>query len=137
MLLEADSKIDIHEQSPISLAFVGDGVFELLVRSRLVSTTRLVPNQLHSKSVSYVCARAQSEALNGIMPMLTEAEQGIVRRGKNASKATVAKNASCEEYRASTALETLFGHLYLTNQNARLLEIFEYIWAHHGEKAER
>ncbi|MEG1365973.1 MAG: ribonuclease III domain-containing protein [Oscillospiraceae bacterium] len=134
MLFDADSKIDIHEQSPISLAFVGDGVFELLVRSRLVSTTRLVPNQLHSKAVSYVCARAQCEALALITPLLTENELAVVRRGKNSSKATVSKNATSEEYRASTAMEALFGYLYLENENARVLELFDYIWQYHENK---
>ncbi|MEG2931674.1 MAG: ribonuclease III domain-containing protein [Ruthenibacterium sp.] len=122
MLFEADSQIDIHEQSPIALAFVGDGVFELLVR------TRLVPNQLHAHAVRLVSAKGQCAALALLEPLLTERESAIVRRGKNSTKATVAKHATPQEYRASTALEALFGWLYLQNENARIEALFDVIW---------
>lgn len=128
MLFTADSKIDIHEQSPLSLAFVGDSVLELLVRQMLVSTTRLQPGKLHSTAVRYVSARAQSRELALLAPLLTEEEANIFRRGKNATKATVAKHATPEEYRASTGLECLLGWLYLQNQNDRILELFTVLW---------
>lgn len=128
MLFTAESKIDIREQSPISLAFVGDGVFELLVRQRAVETTRLVPNKLHALAVRFVSAKGQFNALNLIEPMLSEEEKNVIRRGKNSSKATVAKHATPQEYRASTALESLFGYLYLQNDNSRILQLFDIIW---------
>lgn len=119
---------DIHEQSPISLAFVGDGVFELLVRARLVRTTRLLPNNLHKQTVKHVSAHGQAMALAVLEPLLTEKEAAIIRRGKNSTKASVSKHATAEEYRASTALEALFGYLYLQNETSRIQEIFEVVW---------
>ena len=94
MLFEANPEIDIREQSPLNLAFVGDGVFELLVRQRLVERTRLVPGKLHAACVKYVSAKGQNRALAAIEDQLTEAEQAVLRRGKNASKASVAKHAT-------------------------------------------
>ncbi len=137
MLFEAKPEIDIREQSPISLAFVGDGVFEVLVRKRLVERTRLVPNRLHAEAVKFVSAKGQFAALEKIMPLLDEQEQGVVRRGKNASKATVAKHATPQEYRASTALEALFGWLYLQNRGARIEELFDVIWNAHFDAAQQ
>ena len=108
--------VDIHEQSPLNLAFVGDGVWELLVRQRLVERTRLQPGRLHS------------EALARLEPLLTEQEQAVVRRGKNTSKATVAKHATPEEYRASTGFEALLGWLFLQGRGERIRELFETVW---------
>ena len=89
MLFEAHPEIDIHEMSPLALAFAGDAVLELLVRQRLVETSRLQPGRLHSVATHYVSAHAQNQELALIEPMLTEEEQNILRRGKNASKASV------------------------------------------------
>lgn len=128
MLWEAKPEIDLREQSPIALAFVGDGILEALVRARLVERTRLAPNRLHAAAVHFVCAKSQCAALEQLEPLLTEEEQNVVRRGKNATKATVAKHATPREYRASTALEALFGWLYLQNRKDRLEELFELVW---------
>lgn len=127
MLLDCESEIDIQEHSPLALAFMGDGVYELLVRRLLVTHTRLAPSRLHSEAVKYVSAKAQFVFLQALLPLLTEQEQAVVRRGKNASKATVAKHATPEEYRASTALEALFGWLYLQNRFDRIEELFAVI----------
>lgn len=78
VLFEAKPEIDIHEQSPIALAFVGDGVFEVLVRARLVERTRLVPNRLHAAAVKFVSAKGQYAALEVIAPLLDEAERAVV-----------------------------------------------------------
>lgn len=128
MLFETQPKIDLREQNPLALAFAGDAVLELLVRQRLVETTRLQPGRLHAAAVSYVSARAQNRELALIEPMLTEAEAAVLRRGKNASKATVAKHATPEEYRASTGFECLLGWLYLQNRQERIVELFETLW---------
>lgn len=128
MLTPCENEIDLREQSPLALAFVGDGVLELLVRGRLVGHTRLQPAQLHRNAVRFVSARGQFAGLTALEPVLTQAEQAVVRRGKNASKATVAKHATAEEYRASTALESLFGWLYLQNENGRIAQLFELVW---------
>lgn len=122
------SCVDIREQSPISLAFVGDGCLELMVRARLVQTTRLLPNQLHAHAVRLVSAKGQAQAVTVIEPLLSAEETAILHRGKNASKATVAKHATPAQYRASTGLEALFGWLYLTGAQTRLEELFETIW---------
>ncbi len=128
MLFESHPQVDIHEQSPLNLAFVGDGVFELLVRQRLVERTRLAPGKLHAACVKYVSAKGQNRALAVLEPHLTEQEENVLRRGKNASKASVAKHATPQEYRASTGFEALFGWLYLTGQTQRILELFDLLW---------
>lgn len=129
MLFETKSEVDIHEMSPLALAFVGDAVLELLVRSKLVSTTRLQPNRLHTVATHYVSAHAQSRELEILEPLLTEAEASVLRRGKNASKASVAKHATVQEYRASTGFECLLGWLYLQGRNDRIQELFDALWA--------
>ena len=128
MLFEAHPEIDIHEMSPLALAFAGDAVLELLVRQRLVETSRLQPGRLHSVATHYVSAHAQNQELALIEPMLTEEEQNILRRGKNASKASVAKHATAQEYRASTGFECLLGCLHLMGRDDRIEELFETIW---------
>ena len=129
MLFETNPQVDIHEMSPLALAFVGDAVLELLVRARLVGTTRLQPNQLHASATRYVSARAQSRELEILEPLLTEAEANVLRRGKNASKASVAKHATVQEYRASTGLECLLGWLYLQGRLDRVQQLFDALWA--------
>nr|WP_317401129.1 ribonuclease III domain-containing protein [uncultured Gemmiger sp.] len=136
MLPESVPEIDIKEMSPLALAFVGDAVLELLVRSRLVGTTRLQPGRLHSVATQYVSARAQFRELAALEPMLTEREASVLRRGKNASKASVAKHATAQEYRASTGLECLLGWLYLQGQIDRVTELFEVLWQAGGPEAE-
>lgn len=128
MRFETEQKVDIHEQSPLSLAFVGDGVLELLVRRKLVEYTRLVPSKLHATCVKYVSAKGQARALTLLEPLLTEQEQAVLRRGRNASKATVAKHATPQEYRASTGFEALLGWLELTGQQERIQELFDVLW---------
>ena len=127
-LPETSPKIDIREMSPLALAFAGDAVLELLVRARLVGTTRLQPGRLHTAATRYVSAKAQFQELSAIEPLLTEAEASVLRRGKNASKASVAKHATPEEYRASTGLECLLGWLYLQGRTDRVMELFEVLW---------
>ena len=128
MLFESENQIDLREQSPLALAFVGDGVYELLVRAREVERTRLQPGRLHGGAVKFVSAKGQFEALRFLEPMLTEEEKNIVRRGKNASKATVSKHATPEEYRASTGFECLLGYLYLAGRNDRIETLFNAVW---------
>lgn len=134
MLGPVENQVDLREQSPLALAFVGDGVYEVLVRRMLVAGRRMPPAKLHSAAVRYVSAKGQFLALEAVLPLLTEEEQGVVRRGKNASKASVAKHASPEEYRASTALESLFGWLYLQGRTGRIEALFAAICAAAQEK---
>ena len=136
MLFDAAPQVDIRELSPLSLAFVGDAVLELLVRQRLVETTRLLPGKLQAAATRYVSARAQSRELALLEPALTEEEANVLRRGKNASKATVAKHATAQEYRASTGFECLLGYLYLKGRNDRIVQLFELLWQGFDPQAE-
>ncbi len=124
--------VDLHEQSPLALAFVGDAVLSLLVRARLVGGTRLPPAALHRAANEYVSAHAQSRELPVLEPLLTQAELAVLRRGRNASKATVARHATAQEYRASTGLECLLGWLYLQGQTARIQQLFDALWANYA-----
>ena len=119
--------VDIREQSPLAMAFVGDAVYSLLIREHLVTDKRHPINKLNKMSVNYVSAKGQFLALELIGELLTEEEANMVRRGKNTSKASVAKNASVEEYRASTGFECLLGYLKLTNQDDRINTLVGYI----------
>ena len=127
MLFTQKSEVDIHEMSPLALAFVGDAVLELLVRARLVGTTRLQPNRLHTVATHYVSAHAQNLELDIIEPMLTDAERRAAPRTKR-QQGTVAKHATVQEYRASTGFECLLGWLYLQGRNDRIEELFNAMW---------
>ena len=119
--------VDIREQSPLAMAFVGDAVYSLLIREYLVTDKRHPINKLNKMSVNYVSAKGQFLALELIKDILTEEEANMVRRGKNTSKASVAKNASVEEYRSSTGFECMLGYLKLTNQDERIRQLVSYI----------
>ena len=119
--------VDIREQSPLAMAFVGDAVYSLLIREHLVTDKRHPINKLNKMSVNHVSAKGQFMALELITPLLTEEEANMVRRGKNTSKASVAKHASVEEYRASTGFECLLGYLKLTGREDRISQLVDYI----------
>jgi len=112
---------DWRELSPRLLAYMGDAVYELHVRSRLM-TANLPVERLHTAKVSRVRASAQAAALRRLLPTLTEDEQDVVRRARNL-KSNVPKNASVADYRYSTAFEALLGMLYLQGATERLDEI--------------
>ena len=119
--------VDIREQSPLSLAFVGDAVYSLLIREHFVTSKRYNINVLNKMTVRYVSAHGQFMAMELIKDLLTEEETAYYKRGQNASKASVAKNASVAEYRASTGFESMLGYLKLTNQDERIEYIVNYI----------
>lgn len=119
--------VDIREQSPLSLAFVGDAVYSLYIREYFVKTKRYNINTLNKMTVQYVSAHGQFMALELIKDMLTEEEAGFAKRGQNASKASVAKHAPVAEYRASTGFECLLGYLELTGQRERIEHIVGFI----------
>ncbi|MEG0912582.1 MAG: ribonuclease III domain-containing protein [Oscillospiraceae bacterium] len=121
-------------KSPVELAFIGDAVFEVLVREHITRNVDTSANKLHRMAVSYVCAEAQSEALEQIAGDLTAEELDIVRRGKNASKVSVPRNGTPRTYRSSTAFEALFGYLYLSGETERIDQLFEKIKSFHTDK---
>ena len=115
----------VNQMSPLTWAYVGDCVYELYIRTKLVDTTKLKPHELHIKSVKYVKAKAQAETLKKLETILTEEEKEIVRRGRNTQTHHIAKNASMQDYMYATAFEALIGYLYLTKQDDRLFEIMK------------
>ena len=110
--------------SNLGLAHLGDAVFELMVRSWLCLHGKATAKGLHRAAVRYVAAPAQARAVERIKDVLTQGEQDVFRRGRNASPHSVPQNASREEYQTATALEALFGWLYLKGRNERLNELF-------------
>ena len=115
---------DIRAISTLGLAHLGDGVFELMVRSWLCLHGKATNKGLHRATVKYVAAPAQAAAAEKIIPMLTEEEGDVFRRGRNTSPHSVPKAASRADYQTATALEALFGWLYLQGQTRRLNELF-------------
>ncbi len=115
--------------SPLALAFIGDGVYELMVRERIVCGGNCSVKKLNAQKVQYVCCDAQAEAVTTIEPMLTEEEADVLRRGRNAHPGHIPKNADPAVYHKATALEALFGYLYLKGELARIRTLFEAISA--------
>ena len=115
--------VDIRSYSPLVLAYIGDGIYDLVIRSLLVGRGNTHVSALHKKASSLVNAAAQSAMSGRIKERLTEEEQQIFRRGRNANTATMAKHASMSDYRRATGFEALMGYLYLTGQTERLLEL--------------
>ena len=120
---EADDA-GIGELSALALAHLGDGVYELMVRTWCVLHRKLTNRSLHSAVVRYVAAPAQAAAARRIEPLLTDEERSVFRRGRNAHTAAVPPKATRGEYHAATALETLFGYLYLRGRTDRLGALF-------------
>lgn len=114
--------------SPLTLAFLGDSVYEQLVRERLVLTANMPVGKLHILAVKRVRANYQSKAYDALLPILSEEEEHILKRGRNATGNTVPKSSNPVEYRRATAIECLFGYLYLTGNKDRIEELFNIIW---------
>ena len=125
--IEKDEQ-EINQLSPLTWAYVGDCVFELYIRTKLINETNLKPHNLHIESIKYVKAKAQAEILEKLMEHLNEEEKDIVRRTRNTQNHHLPKNSNVTEYMYSTAFEGLIGYLYLTKQNKRLDEIFNIIF---------
>ncbi len=105
---------------PLTLAYIGDTVFDLFIRTWLVTSSDGTVNALHRMSAQQVCAHAQAEALHKIEALLSDAELAIFKRGRNSHLGTVPKHAAITDYRAATGLEALFGYLYLKGEDERL-----------------
>jgi len=116
-------KPDIRTYSPLVLAYIGDGVYELVIRSLLVGQGNTQANKLHKRASSLVNAAAQAELLERIKDTLTEEELHVFKRGRNANSATMAKHATMSDYRRATGFEALMGYLYLTGNMERIIEL--------------
>ncbi len=112
-------EVDLHGISPLSLAFVGDGVYDLMVRERLVCLANRPNKDLHQLAVQQVRAEAQAAAMDKLMPLLTEEEAAVYRRGRNAHTSRTGG-----AYHKATGLEALFGYLYLAGRVDRVRELF-------------
>lgn len=113
----------------LGLAHLGDSVFEVMVRSWLILHGKAKVKDLHRSTVSYVSAPAQAARLNRILPLLTQEESDVLRRGRNTAPHSIPKAASRSEYQAATGLECLFGWLYLQGRTDRLNQLFETMMA--------
>ncbi len=114
----------IGQISSLGLAYLGDGVYELMVRAYLCLHGKATNKGLHRAALDYVAAPAQARRIQKILPVLTEEERQVFRRGRNSHTAAVPKGASVAQYHAATALEALFGYLYLRGETERLNELF-------------
>lgn len=114
---------DMREYSPLVLAYMGDAVYELVIRTVLVKKKNIQVQKLHKKASSLVKAQAQAELIDRIMPLLTEEELTVYKRGRNAKSYTKAKNATMLDYRKATGMEALTGYLYLKKDTNRLLDL--------------
>lgn len=119
--------IEIDKLSTLALAHVGDGVYELLVRTMLCKPGVGRVNDLHKKTVSLVKAPAQAKAVERILPILTEKELAVYKRGRNTKTHAAPGKASVGEYHSATGLETLFGYLYLKGEFERIRTLFDTI----------
>lgn len=118
------TKTELCAMSALGLAHMGDAVFELLIRTYLCKSGLARSGNLHRATVSYVAAPAQAAFVDAIAPHLTEEEQAVYRRGRNAHVHGVPKNATHGQYAKATGLEALFGSLYLSGQTERINELF-------------
>ena len=114
-------KVDVRAYSPLTLAYIGDAVYDLVIRSIVVERANRAANELHKRTVKYVQAGVQAAMIEALTAELTEDEAAVYKRGRNAKANTSAKNASIQDYRKATGFEALIGFLYLTGQTDRLL----------------
>lgn len=114
-------EVDMKAYSPLTLAYIGDAVYELVIRTMVVEKGNRQASQLHRLTTSYVKAQAQAAMIEALESELTEEELAIYKRGRNAKSYTSAKNASILDYRKATGLEALIGYLYLSGREERVL----------------
>lgn len=113
--------VDADSYSPLVLAYIGDAVYELIIRSRIINRGSMQVNKMHKRSAQLVKAGTQAALIHAIEELLTEGEHGVYKRGRNAKSATTAKNASMIDYRTATGLEALVGWLFIKEQYGRLV----------------
>lgn len=122
-----DINSDIHSLSPLSLAFVGDSVYDLLVRQHLVTLANRPVKELNQMKVTLVNCKSQAQSVKAIMDKLTEDELDVYKRGRNVKVNSASKHSSIADYHSATGLECLFGYLYLSGNTDRIKELFELI----------
>ena len=115
--------VDPRTYSPLVLAYIGDAVYELLIRTKVINHGSMQVNKMHKKSASLVKAETQANIIKAIQEDLTEEELAVYKRGRNAKSATTAKHATMIDYRMATGFVALVGYLYLQARHDRLLEL--------------
>lgn len=114
---------DLRSYSPLALAYIGDGIYDLVIRSLVVGKGNASANRLHRQTSRLVKAETQAEMIELLLPDLSEEEEAVYRRGRNAKSPTMAKHATMSEYRRATGFEALMGYLYLKDDFSRILEL--------------
>ena len=115
--------VDLRTYSPLTLAFLGDCVFDLIIRTVIVERGNRAPESLHKKKSAVVKAQTQAKMAEAILEELSEEELTVYKRGRNAKSYSVAKNASVSDYRKATGFEALLGYLYLQDKEDRIIEL--------------
>ena len=118
-------EVDIHTYSPLTLAYIGDSIYDLIIKSLVVNRGNKQVNKLHQETSSLVQAQAQSKMMREIQNHLTEEEHAIYKRGRNSKTVSPAKNQTITDYRRATGFEALCGYLYLKNDLERLLKLIK------------
>ena len=127
-------EVEAKQYSPLTLAYIGDGIYEIIIRTILVGQANAPVNVLNKKASSLVKAQTQANLVHAIEEDLTEEELAVYKRGRNAKSYTSAKNASIRDYRTATGFEALMGYLYMDNQMDRALELVKLCLAKIEEK---
>ena len=124
-----ENNVQIETYSPLTLAFLGDAVYELEVRRYICSNGSCPSGVLHKRAVQYVCAAFQSKAYDKLLDFLNEEEVAVMKRGRNANGVAVPKSSSPKDYRKATGVEALYGYLFLKNEKLRIEQVSAYIFA--------
>ena len=118
-------EVDVRSYSPLALAYIGDDVYDIIIRTMVVEKANRSAHDLHLISSRYVKAQTQAAMIEALGDVLTEEEEAVYKRGRNAKAYTTAKNASVADYRKATGLEALMGYLYLSDRMDRVLELMK------------
>lgn len=116
-------EVDIRTYSPLSLAYIGDCVFDLIIKTLVMNEGNQPVQKMHQKTSRIVQASSQSKMMRILQPLLTEEEHAVYKKGRNTKAVSPAKNQSLTDYRRATGFEALIGHLYLTDQYDRMVEL--------------
>ncbi len=117
------TEVELRTYSSLALAYIGDSIYDLIIRTMVISKGNTRPQKYHKEVIGYVNAKAQMEMMGKIKEYLTEEETTIFRRGRNAKTISPAKNQSLHDYRIATGFEALMGYLYLSGQMERIMEL--------------
>ena len=116
-------EVDVHSYSPLTLAYIGDSIYDLIIKSLVINQGNRQVNKLHKETSMYVQASTQSLMMRAMQEELTEEEHAVYKRGRNAKSVSPAKNQSITDYRRATGFEALLGYLYLKKERKRMLDL--------------